>query len=87
MRFVKPIIPQSVLDAGYRKQVHVEGWSRGAAFHYIKTVNGVHELVTPKNRKPYKTSNNLLYTTKNIPKPLKLLMEKEYQENVRKLLT
>ena len=61
------IIPQSILDSGYKNLVHVENWSNGSTFHYIKTLNGEHYLITPKTRKEYKTKNNLLYTKKNRP--------------------
>lgn len=61
------IIPESVLKSGYKGLVHVENWNNGCAFHYTKTVNGVHFLITPRTRKEYKTKNNLLYTKKNLP--------------------
>lgn len=56
------VIPQEVLDAGYTKCVHVEGWNFACYFQHEKTVNGVHHLVTPKTRRRYQTRNNLLYT-------------------------
>lgn len=55
------VIPQSALDSGKVKTVHVEGWGKGCKFRYIKTVNGFHHLETPKTHRKYSTSNRLLY--------------------------
>lgn len=65
-------IPQEVLDAGYRSLVHVEGWGLGCCFHHVaseKLGDGsiLHRLVTPKTRKQYSTTRNLIYTRKNSP--------------------
>ncbi len=61
------VIPQSVLNEGYNKLVHVENFNRGACFNYVNTVDGEHTLITPKTRRVVKTKNNLLYTERNKP--------------------
>ena len=59
-----PCIPQDVLDRGYRKPVHVEGWNKACRFFYVSTENGVHTLRTQK-KKVYQTSNRLYATKRN----------------------
>lgn len=44
------------------KLVHVEGWSKGTQFVYLRTIDGMHYLRTPKGRKYYQTRNRLLMT-------------------------
>jgi hypothetical protein len=59
-------IPQSVLDKGYNKPVHVKGWKINFRFSYHGTHNGVHTISSAKGGKYY-TSNPLLYTQRNTP--------------------
>lgn len=61
-------IPQEVLDQGYKRQVHVIGWHRGAVFFYEGTVNGVHHLRTPVGRQARQTTKDLAYILKHEPK-------------------
>ena len=61
------IIPQSELDKGVKHLVHVKDWLKGQCFHYVKTVNGIHHLITPKNRKHYTTTSDLTYTKRYNP--------------------
>lgn len=61
-------IPQSILDAGYRSMVHVEGWNLAARFFHVATLNGEHTIKTQKPPvKIHKTRNRLLYTRANQP--------------------
>ena len=60
------VIPQEVLDQGYKKQVHVEGWNKACTFHYLETINGSHHIITPKSKKEFWVRANLLYTNKNL---------------------
>ena len=63
-----PVIPQSVLNRGYRQQVHVQGWSPGCTFLYVRTdADGIHHLITPRTRRAYTTRNDLCYTKRNQP--------------------
>lgn len=58
-------IPQSVLDAGWKWGVHVEGWRAGTWFLYVKTVDGEHTLRAPRSGLIYVTRNRLLYTKRH----------------------
>lgn len=42
--------------------VHVEGWSRGAVFRFVRTVGKTHHLVTPKTRRAFQTTRRLYHT-------------------------
>lgn len=55
-------IPTEYLHLYVNKQVHVAGWNKACTFVYEGTVNGFHELRTPKTGKHYRTRNALLYT-------------------------
>ena len=50
------------LDSWRGRLVHVEGWTKGSQFKYLKTIGGVHLLRTPKYNKMYRTRNRLLKT-------------------------
>lgn len=62
-------IPQEILDKGWTKKVHVEGWNRACCFFYVGTDQwGQHTVRTQvKPVKTYQTRNNLCYTKKYDP--------------------
>lgn len=62
-------IPQTVLDAGYNKPVHVEGWKAGCVFTYLGERNGYHAIKAAKTGRVYYTKNDLCYTRRNTPTP------------------
>lgn len=49
--------PQNWLN----KQVHVDGWNKGAVFRLVSTNGRLHKLVTPKTGRIYVTSNRLYH--------------------------
>jgi len=59
------IIPDEELYRGYKKMVHVDGWSVKRCFHFISIENGVKKLITPRTKRVYYTKNNLITTIKN----------------------
>ena len=64
MNSLKPErVPEEDLKKGML--VHVEGWNFACVFRYVDTINGYHQLITPKTRRTYTTTNNLLYTRKH----------------------
>lgn len=52
---------KNVSSAKYERgeSVHVSGWNKGCVFIYLKTVDGVHHLKTPRTGKTYTTRNPL----------------------------
>lgn len=61
------VIPDNVLKSGYRAMVHVEGWNRAATFMFLGIEDGKKKLITPKTKKVYYTTNNLIYTNRYSP--------------------
>lgn len=60
-------IPQSVLDKGYNKPVHVKGWRTSFRFFHKGTdPDGTHHICSSKGT--YTTKNPLLYTQRNTPR-------------------
>lgn len=56
------LIPEERLPKHIGKKVHVQGWTHGCVFIYKGTIDGVHQLRTPRTHKLYKTTNPLCYT-------------------------
>lgn len=62
------LIPQKVLDGGWRAPVHVQGWNPAARFFYEKTdETGAHHLKTSRGL-TYQTRARLVYTHRHDPK-------------------
>lgn len=59
-------MPQSVLDNGWAKSVHVRGWPAAYRFFYRGTVAGYHTVVS--SRGVYRTRQPLMYTKRYEPK-------------------
>lgn len=60
-------IPQEVLDKGWSKAVHVEGWPASFRFFHSRT-NGVTHHLTTQAGANYVTTRPLLYTKRYEPK-------------------
>ena len=61
-------IPQAVLDKGWNKALHVEGWPAAYRFFYLET-SGASHLITTQYGKRYTTTRYLLYTKRYQPTP------------------